>query len=90
MATKVAVNRWCGCMLCVADVSAGVELNESRVTRTSGHVVGVGRDASPQLLVGPLHVGVMLLDVLPGEPHEFLVVRAFQTVTAGTIDRTHV
>jgi hypothetical protein len=31
----------------------------------------------------------MLLDVLPREPHEFLVVGSFEVVTAGTFDRSH-
>jgi hypothetical protein len=43
-------------------------------------------DELPKFLVGALHVGVVLGDVLAGESEELLVVRAAELVTAGAVD----
>jgi hypothetical protein len=52
-------------------------------------IIGVGRDAFADLLVGPLHLRVVAVDVLAGKPKEFLVVGAFEPVAAGAINRFH-
>lgn len=53
-------------------------------------VVGISRHASAKLLVGALHLGMVLLDVLAGEPKELVVVGSLEPVTTGTVDASHV
>src|SRR5207248_1262514 len=57
--------------------------------RPGSGVVGVGCDALADLLVRPLHLRVVAVDVLAGEPEELLVVRTLQPMAAGAVDCTH-
>jgi hypothetical protein len=52
-------------------------------------VVGVGGEALAELLVGALHLRVVAVDVLAGEAEELLVVRAFESMSARAVDRSH-
>jgi hypothetical protein len=52
-------------------------------------VVGVGGNSGSELLVRPLHLRVVLLDVLAAGLDELFVVGRLEVMTAGALDRSH-
>src|SRR3989440_2281252 len=53
------------------------------------YVVGVGRDALADLVVGAVHLGVVCVDVLAREAEQLVVVGAFEAVPAWAVDGSH-
>src|SRR3954454_8927960 len=54
-----------------------------------GDVVGVGGDALAHLLIGPLHLGVVAVDVFARLAEQLLVVGRLQVMPTRTVDRSH-
>ena len=52
-------------------------------------VVCVGGDAFADLLIRPLHLGVVAVDVVAGEAEQFLVVGSLEPVATGAFNRSH-
>src|SRR5438105_10865590 len=53
------------------------------------YVVGVGRDALADLVVGALHLGVIAVDVFAREAEQLGVVGAFEAVPTRAVDGSH-